>query len=719
MTTLLIVDDRAINREVLSLLLEEYGYTTLEAEDGLQALELVKDNKIDLIITDIAMPGMDGLALAKALQADPILTKIPIIFYSATYQAVEAYRAGDASNIKYVLTKPCDPEIILGTIEGVLDPNSQFFNNKPLRISKEKEIGKEIEANPLKISNFKKKDKLTNITNINLRLTNLIEIGLDMSLEHDVEKLTYILGKGGRQFLQASYGAVLLKDLNDPSQYKHFIIAEDNTLRFNLIKIENFSESLKELFLSERISCLHSPVVDVKKLGFDDVNLPFSSLLILPLKTTKAQYGKIYFINKKKRHFFTPSDQRFMMTLADKFVVNYENIILYQAVEQNAKQLGDVTERLHLTLEAARGGTWVWSIQDDQLTLDKYACLLLGLKSESCVKTLEAFLHCLIPEDKSRVNTELSEFSLNGRTDPIEFRVLWPDKSIRYMMLRGKVYYNEKNVPSYMLGVYWDITEHIQAEEKLRAYRQQMAEIVRSNSLGEMASSLAHEINQPLTVISAYIKGCLKRFQNQKEVTPEILQVLHETSLEAERLGEMVHRIKNFVRKGELFYERTDINLMIDQAIQLIKQESQNLTAEIIYMPNKNLPHVEVDKIQIQQVILNLLRNAMEAMRETNIREPKIIISVHPKDRTSIVISIVDNGPGFPEQNGNRLFELYFTTKSQGMGLGLAICRGVIEAHSGQLTASVLPEGGSCFQFDLPVENRSKKASRILTEVNV
>jgi signal transduction histidine kinase/DNA-binding response OmpR family regulator len=701
MTTLLIVDDRPINREVLSILLDEHGYTLLEAEDGLQALELVRSNNIDLIITDIAMPRMDGLTLVKELQADRIFKKIPVIFYSATYKAAEAYRMANSSNVRYVLTKPCEPEIILGTIEGALDPNSPFFNNKALRVSENKEI----ESLPRSL-NLGKKDKLENV---NMRLTNLIEISLDMSLEHDIEKLTYILCKGGRQFLDASYAGVLLKDSSDPTQYRNFVVSEDNTVGFHQkIETKNFSESLNELFLSEKALCIHSPIVDIEKLGLNDVNLPFSSLLTLPLKTTKASYGKIYFINKRNRRIFTPGDQRFMMTLADKFSINYENLILYQAIEQHVKELEDVTTRLHLTLEAAHVGTWVWSIQTGQLLWDKYACLLLGLKAEAYTGVLDAFLNCLVPEDRKRVRKELLELSKNGKTDPIEFRVVWPDKSIRHLMLRGKVYYNEKNEPSRMLGVYWDITEHIQTEGKLRAYRQQMAEIVRSNSLGEMASSLAHEINQPLAAITAYIKGCIKRLEIKNEVTPEILEVLNEASLQAERAGEVIHRIKNFVRKGELFYETIDINSMVEQTIQLIKYESQSSTIEIVYVPNKDLPLLEVDKIQIQQVILNLLRNAIEAIKSVNIVEPKITINVQQNSKAQVTITVIDNGPGFSEQTASQLFELYFTTKPQGMGLGLTISRSVIEAHSGQLTALVLPQGGSCFQFDLPVKNRSK-----------
>ena len=124
---------------------------------------------------------------------------------------------------------------------------------------------------------------------------------------------------------------------------------------------------------------------------------------------------------------------------------------------------------------------------------------------------------------------------------------------------------------------------------------------------------------------------------------------------------------------------------------------------EIVFVPNKDFARVELDKIQVQQVILNLLRNAKEAMQESNTINPKITINVSSKGNNYIIVRIVDNGPGFSEQIAHRLFDLYFTTKPQGMGLGLAICRSIIEAHSGQLSVSLLPEGGSCFEFELPI----------------
>jgi signal transduction histidine kinase len=431
--------------------------------------------------------------------------------------------------------------------------------------------------------------------------------------------------------------------------------------------------------------------------------LPFSSILSLPLKTNSSFYGKIYFINKFNQTVFSPSDQRFMMTLSYKFAICYENLLLRQEIKTHSQQLEEVTDRLHLTLDAAKLGTWSWAVKNKELILDKYACLLLGLNPEDPPKTIDALFACVVPEDRACINKTLFE---NNNSDLLRFRIIWPDKTIRYFSLRAKTYFDAKGEPVRILGVYWDITEQVQAEEKFRAYQKQIAETIRSNSLGEMASSLAHEINQPLTAISAYIKGCVRRLESKKEVTPEIIEILNEASAQAERAGEVVHRIKNYVRKGELFYETVDINIVIAHVIHLINQEIQNLTVKIIYSPNESLNMVRIDRIQIEQVILNLLRNAIEAMQEANTHNPQITIEVNSEKDSYITVRMLDNGPGYSEQIANHLFEMYFTTKTQGMGLGLAICRSMIEAHSGHLSASRLPTGGSCFEFDLPIKEK-------------
>lgn len=331
MEKILIVDDRPINREVLSILLDEYEI--LEADDGLKALEVARHTQPDLIITDILMPKMDGLALVEALKADPVLKYVPIIFYSAKYETIEAEKLAVESNVKYVLTKPCPPEVLLNSIREALGSCAKPFKDNKADINS---------------YDLKKKEQQENI---NLRLTNLIEIGLDMSQEYDIEKIIYLVCKAGRQFLDACHAGIILQSLSGEEQYTNYVIGQDNVIETFEFEDHNLSPSLKHIFLESDPALLHSPIVDMESIGLKGISLPFSSLLAIPIETARFVYGKMYFVYKSPNKFFTASDQRFMMTLAHRFAISYENLLLYQEIEKYSLQLQEEV-RLKRTTEA-------------------------------------------------------------------------------------------------------------------------------------------------------------------------------------------------------------------------------------------------------------------------------------------------------------------------------------------------------------------------------
>jgi signal transduction histidine kinase len=365
--------------------------------------------------------------------------------------------------------------------------------------------------------------------------------------------------------------------------------------------------------------------------------------------------------------------------------------------------LRETSDHLCLALESANLGTWSWSIKKDNLILDSYSWQLLGIEGGLHDRTLKDFLNLLIIEDRDRVQHEILAMQEKTKSQMIAFRILWPDGTIRHLMLSGKVYFNEENTPIRIVGIYWDITQTKEAEEKIHAYRLQMNEAIRQSSLGEVATSLAHEINQPLASILAFSRGCINRLTNNFEITSEIFETLKVVAEQAERAGQIVHRIKSFVKKGQLFYETIDINLLVDEAIHLMQHDLEQYPAlQLTFKKSRLRILIEVDKVQLQQVILNLARNAMEAMQGANTIQPKLLINVSQTPQKEIKVVVKDNGPGFAAGLSQRIFETYFTTKTQGTGLGLSICRSIIEAHGGQITATSLPTIGGSFEFIFP-----------------
>jgi len=241
-----------------------------------------------------------------------------------------------------------------------------------------------------------------------------------------------------------------------------------------------------------------------------------------------------------------------------------------------------------------------------------------------------------------------------------------------------------------------------------RALKQQhqlaLAETERLIVMEEMTSALAHELNQPLTTISNYVKGCIHRLNNEDYQLNEIIMALEYASQQSERAGAILHRIKNFVRKNELCLEPVEINNLILNMIGLMQETLHEAGIELTTQLSKvPIPKISLDKIQFEQVILNLLRNSIESLQNCSQPKAQLTIQTYIHSNQTLIINVKDNGPGINQEYTNKLFDLYFTTKKNGMGVGLAICRTVIEAHGGNIMAMNRSQGGACFQINLPI----------------
>lgn len=369
-----------------------------------------------------------------------------------------------------------------------------------------------------------------------------------------------------------------------------------------------------------------------------------------------------------------------------------------------AQSLQDLTRQLHLALQAARMGTWAWDLEQHKVMVDDY---LPGLFSQSWqynTLDLEQLLATIYPDDQEKIRALVSPPSLNMNTYDVEFRIIWPDKSIHYLASRGELHRNLQQKVIQLTGVCWDITERRKAEEWLHHHQKELAQVSHLTLMGEMGSILAHELNQPLTVITTFTQGCIRRLKkNQQSEVEKMLEMMEVVAKQAERAGQVIHSMKDMARKNKHNDELVSISDLIQEAISLMQYEMRNYTATIGYKPIDHLPLLVVDKIQIEQVLINLMRNALEAMQEVQTKNPHLEIALTLVNNTHAAVTIIDNGPGFSADLATKLLEPYYTTKSHGMGLGLAISRSIIEAHGGQLKAKASLAGGACFEFTLPL----------------
>lgn len=258
-----------------------------------------------------------------------------------------------------------------------------------------------------------------------------------------------------------------------------------------------------------------------------------------------------------------------------------------------------------------------------------------------------------------------------------------------------------------------EIAERKQAESKARQHHERLAHVARLNTVGEMASGLAHEINQPLTAIASYTQGCLQRLRSSddpKKTKEQLEGTLEQIVVQAQRAANIVQHLRNFVVRGKPQRETTDISNIVKLAVSMVRNLIIKYEVELNITQEKNLPHIEVDAIQIEQVILNLLRNAIEAMQEVTPKARKLHIEISryidEQEMGSVSIAIHDTGPGVASHNESKVSTPFFSTKDDGMGLGLAISRTIIEDHGGRMGFCPRVGGGTTFHFTLAASGR-------------
>ena len=252
------------------------------------------------------------------------------------------------------------------------------------------------------------------------------------------------------------------------------------------------------------------------------------------------------------------------------------------------------------------------------------------------------------------------------------------------------------------VGIIRDLTEREAAGRRIQHLQAELLHTSRLSVMGQMASTMAHELNQPLTAVMNYLEAARHLLRNDPQSAERVSGLMGRAVAQAERAGEVIRKLRQFVSKGETDRRPESLNKLVEEALALALVGARQAGVRVALDLDPKLPPVVVDGVQIQQVVLNLVRNAVEAMEATERRELTITTrAVSPKN--IVEVSIADSGPGIAAEIADRLFQPFVTTKKGGMGLGLSICREIIEAHYGRLDAMPNPAGGTVFRLTLPL----------------
>jgi len=253
----------------------------------------------------------------------------------------------------------------------------------------------------------------------------------------------------------------------------------------------------------------------------------------------------------------------------------------------------------------------------------------------------------------------------------------------------------------YFTGFVRDLTERQTTERRLQDVQSELVHVGRITSLGEMASALAHELNQPLTAAANFMKGCLMLLDRDPIDRARLRDMIGQAGDQALRAGQIIRRLRDFLAKGEADRRIENLPKLLEEAGALAMIGAREKGVRLKFEINPSVDLVLADKVQIQQVALNLIRNAIEAMENTDTRDLVVGAVPVPDDMAEIYVS--DTGHGIAAEVASQLFQPFMTTKQQGMGVGLSISRTIIEAHGGRIWVESNPTGGTIFKFTLPV----------------
>lgn len=376
-------------------------------------------------------------------------------------------------------------------------------------------------------------------------------------------------------------------------------------------------------------------------------------------------------------------------------------------LQQTVDELKRNRATLELALRAGQMGTFDWDIPNNRITWSEGHARLFGMRLEEFDGRYETFASRVHPEDLEDVERAVSLARENRAGYDFEYRVVWPDASVHWVVGRGEFFYDDEGQPVRMSGVVMDITPRRLAEVRAQRQQNQLAHLLRLNLLSELASGLAHEINQPLSAISNFAGAALQMRQTGTLTDERVTEILQDMRVQAQRAGAIVRNLRAFIKDRPPETTPGDINKVVTDSLTLLNAELELNRVRPHLQLADNLPPLPMDAIQVQQVLINLLQNAIDAMQDVPAdRRQVTVATIGSVDQ--VIVRVCDAGNGIPPEHLHKVFDSFFSTKPQGLGMGLNISRSIIEAHGGSLTAVNKPDGGACFEFVLPLEGESK-----------
>jgi PAS domain S-box-containing protein len=453
-------------------------------------------------------------------------------------------------------------------------------------------------------------------------------------------------------------------------------------------------------------SVLHTVIRARESVILDDASAqnPFSvdeylrqkharSVLCLPLVKQSKLIGVLYLENNLASHVFTPARISVLELLASQAAISLENASLYNDLREREA-------RIRRLVDSNIIGIIIWDFQGRILEANQAFLDIVGYAREDLVSGRLRWRELTPAEWHDADDQARAELKAAGTVQPREKEYFRKDGS-RVPVLLGATRFGDRQDEGFAFVL--DLTERKHADEALRKAQADLAHVTRVTTLGELTASIAHEVNQPLTGVIANAEACLRWLDHG---TPDLDAVRRSVQWVIDdgcRASEVIRRVRALATKADIEKAALDINDVIKEVTALVQRElfSHRVSLRMELAPALLL--ILGDRVQMQQVIINLVMNGIEAMQSTTDRPRELVIRSGQDDAHGVLVSVADCGVGISAEDADRLFNPFFTTKSSGMGMGLSICRSIMEAHGGRLWATANVPHGATLQFTLPV----------------
>jgi predicted ATPase/signal transduction histidine kinase len=519
-----------------------------------------------------------------------------------------------------------------------------------------------------------------------------------VSSEIELAKLIETLMRVSLEHAGAERGLLILFTDNEP-----WIAAEARTSASNIeTTLRNSAVTSTELIES----VLHTATRTQDSVILDDASaqMPFSadeyvrqkharSVLCLPLVKQAKLVGALYLENNLAPRVFTSAKLAVLKLLASQAAISLENVQLYDELQRSEAYLSETQSLSHT-------GTCAWRPSSGEVYWTEETFRIFEY-DQAITPKLELVRRRVHPDDAGAFQQVVDRASKDGQDYAHEYRLRMPDERVKHVNVVARALRDEAGEIEFV-GSVMDVSAIRLAERELHKTQTDLAHVMRVTSLGELTASIAHEVNQPLGAVLINAAACLSWLDHEQPNLTEARAALERIVRDGTRAGEVIRRTRTLAKKADTKIAPLNLNEVLSEALTLVQHELLSSRVALRLEQASALPIILADKVQLQQVILNLVINGIEAMQSVTNRARELVIRSEHDDQ-QVRVTVTDCGVGFSADNAGQLFNTFFTTKSSGMGMGLSICRSIIELHGGRIWAVPNVPHGASIQFTLPL----------------